>query len=248
MAPVFPPWNQADWVPQDDSLRGGASSSQIVPNHEGATAIFMGKLDSKKLGGAGFASVMTTGVRKWDWTKYEGLKIRIQNADHKTYSIILKNDVPDDKTESKERSTISYEYHFSHHNKQPATVLARFEDFTPFYRGKLARDAPPLDLKNVKRLSIMCRSFFGRLEQEGEFRIEFKGFDTYRAKKGKGKDNAEGKGKEVLIDVDRKKVDPQVGEENKKDSEEDWEMVGSNDVANAKPEEADKNGWTCSVM
>jgi hypothetical protein len=176
------------------------------------------------------------------------------DADHKTYSIILKNDVPDDKTESRERSTISYEYHFSHHNKQPATVLARFEDFTPFYRGRLARDAPPLDLKNVKRLSIMCRSFFGRLEQEGEFRIEFKGFDTYRAKKGKGKENAEGrenvegKGKEVLIDVDRKKVDPQVGEENKKDSEEDWEMVGSNDAANAKPEEADKNGWTCSVM
>ncbi|KAI5821320.1 CIA30 family protein-like protein [Pyronema omphalodes] len=245
MAPLFPPWNQDDWVPQDDSLRGGVSNSKMIPNSEGTTATFMGKLDSRKLGGAGFASVMTTGVRNWDWTMYEGLKIRIQKADHKIYSIILKNDVPDDKTDSRERSTISYEYHFSHHNKQPAIVLARFEDFTPFYRGRLARDAPPLDLKHVKRLSIMCRSFFGRLEQEGEFRIEFKGFDTYRAKKDKGKMNAEGmesvegEGEEAPIDM---------GEENKSSSEEDWEMVSSSDLANANPGEADKTERPCSVM
>jgi hypothetical protein len=42
----------------------------------------------------------------------------------------------------------------------------------PTYRGKEKKDAEALDTKNIKRFSIMNRSFFG--DQQGDFSLEIK--------------------------------------------------------------------------
>jgi hypothetical protein len=47
-----------------------------------------------------------------------------------------------------------------------------FKSFNPTYRGRLKKDAPPLDLKKIRRVSIMIRSFFGA--QEGDFSLSIR--------------------------------------------------------------------------
>jgi hypothetical protein len=75
---LFPPWCPADWHPQNDSLRGGSSTSALTVVPHCNSAIFSGILDSKTLGGAGFASVRTTGEQRWDWRGYDGLELRFK--------------------------------------------------------------------------------------------------------------------------------------------------------------------------
>lgn len=67
----------------------------------------------------------------------------------------------------REQATISYEYDF----EVPGTILANGEETTgssifipwsslkPTYRGKERKDAKPLDLTSIKRVSIMMRRY-----------------------------------------------------------------------------------------
>jgi len=224
MAPLFPPWRNDGWIPQNDSLRGGSSTGALTVISGGRSAVFSGVLDSRTLGGAGFASVRTTGIESWDWSGENGLEIKLNGVcfsvygknrtansepaggNKKVFTLVLKTDIPDDPNEN-EKSTISYEYNFSpFQNDDETTIIAPFSSFKPFYRGRPVPDAPPLDIKNVKRMSFMTRSFFGKPEQEGRFRLEIASVST-------------------------------TSKEGNKDDEE-WEKV---DVPEAK-------GWWCSLM
>ncbi|KAK3628644.1 hypothetical protein LTR56_002032 [Elasticomyces elasticus] len=49
------------------------------------------------------------------------------------------------------------------------TVIIPFASLNATYRGKLQKDAPALDTKSVKQISLMMRSFFGT--QEGDFSL-----------------------------------------------------------------------------
>ena len=63
----------------------------------------------------------------------------------------------------REQSTVSYECDFElPPQTEPGhayskTVFIPWKSFTATYRGKPKKDANPIDLKNVKRLSIMMR-------------------------------------------------------------------------------------------
>ncbi|GAA5878663.1 hypothetical protein JCM3774_000443 [Rhodotorula dairenensis] len=50
------------------------------------------------------------------------------------------------------------------------TVLARWDQFKPTYRGRPKEDADPLNPEQIYELSFMCRSNFG--EQAGEFSFD----------------------------------------------------------------------------
>jgi Complex I intermediate-associated protein 30 (CIA30) len=67
--------------------------------------------------------------------------------------IILKPN-PDN---GREQSTISWEHDFMSFKR--GSVTLKFEDFKPFYRGKLAEDVKPLSLDRIKRFSIMARRY-----------------------------------------------------------------------------------------
>lgn len=131
-------------------------------------AIFRGHLDTKTLGGAGFASQRTTGDgRSWDLSHFDGLLITINTAlsDEKKYTLICKDQLlPPDSDSGREQATTSWEFDFntsSAGRTQQAsddhTIFAKWSEFKPTYRGKPRKDAGKLDLKGIKRFSIMMR-------------------------------------------------------------------------------------------
>jgi hypothetical protein len=94
----------------------------------------------------------------------------------KIYTFIIKDTLlPKNPSNGREQSTISYEYDF----EVPAAdavagskteILIPWDKFKATYRGKPLKDAPDINLRTVRRFSIMCRSFFEK--QAGDFDLE----------------------------------------------------------------------------
>jgi len=179
------PWSPLDWTSSDDRVRGGSSISELSCNPTSPTAIFHGNLDIKTLGGAGFASQRTTGEdRNWDLSKYEGLILDIAKSDEKQYTLTLKDELLPKSSNGREQSTVSWEYDFKVES-DGAKVYVYWDDFKPTYRGREKKDAKPLDLQHVKRISFMMRSFFG--SQEGDFSLSITSVSAF-SKHDHGKD------------------------------------------------------------
>ncbi|KAK7741680.1 hypothetical protein SLS62_010917 [Diatrype stigma] len=132
------------------------------------SVVFYGDLDITALGGAGFASQRSVDALSWDLAAYQGLSVGIRTGDAKKYTVILKDSVLPKRPDGREQSTVSWEYDFEV-SSCPEIVIP-WHAFRPTYRGKPKPDAEPLAPGSVKRIGIMCRSFFG--EQEGPFRLE----------------------------------------------------------------------------
>ncbi|KAK0274067.1 hypothetical protein LTR91_007665 [Friedmanniomyces endolithicus] len=157
-------WSADSWTASDDTVRGGKSRSDLEVSADGSSARFFGCLDIKTLGGAGFASQKTTG--KWDLGEYVGVRVKVEKGDKKRYTFILKDKLlPPDPGTGREQATISYEADFElpsqtipgdTHNR---TVIIPFASLNPTYRGKLQKDAPDLDTKNIKQISLMMRRY-----------------------------------------------------------------------------------------
>ncbi|KAJ4415304.1 hypothetical protein N0V82_007403 [Gnomoniopsis sp. IMI 355080] len=169
-------WDASLFTASDDRVRGGKSQSYLTVSDTGSQATFSGTLDIKTLGGAGFASQRTIDdAPSWNLAAYSSLVLHVARADGKKYTITLKDEVLPKRPDGREQSTVSWEYDFVVEAGESADgstkVTIPFKDFEPTYRGKPKPDTAPLDLKNVKRVSFMMRSFFGT--QEGEFSIVF---------------------------------------------------------------------------
>lgn len=148
-----------DWTSSDDRVRGGSSFSEFSISPAAPAAIFRGTLDTKTLGGAGFASQRTTGEdRSWDLSKSDGILLDIAKCDEKKYTLILKDELLPKSSNGREQSTISWEYDFKP-DKNGELVHVRWHDLKPTYRGREKEGAEPLDLKNVKRISLMMRRY-----------------------------------------------------------------------------------------
>ncbi|EME88004.1 uncharacterized protein MYCFIDRAFT_48226 [Pseudocercospora fijiensis CIRAD86] len=171
-------WQAQDWTDSDDRVRGGKSQSYLECSDE--IGRFYGTLDIKTLGGAGFASQRTTGEdREWDLSDYAGIEICVAKGDKKRYTFILKDKLlPPDPENGREQASISYECDFElPPQTKPGPAHERFvfipwSSFNATYRGRLKKDAKPINLKKVKRMSIMMRSFFGA--QEGDFSLSMR--------------------------------------------------------------------------
>ncbi|ETS78194.1 hypothetical protein PFICI_10256 [Pestalotiopsis fici W106-1] len=166
-------WDARCWTSSDDRVRGGKSQSYLEctsgQHTQVSAAIFRGNLDIKTLGGAGFASQRTTDDQgPWDLSRGDGILLKLLGGDGKKYTLTLKDQELPKRPDGREQSTVSWEYDFTHEKDHKAFVP--WSAFKPTYRGKPKSDAEPLDLKSVRRVSIMMRSFFG--EQQGPFRLE----------------------------------------------------------------------------
>ncbi|KAF2472141.1 CIA30-domain-containing protein [Lindgomyces ingoldianus] len=168
-------WKQSDWTASDDRVRGGTSQSYLECIESKAS--FHGILDIQTLGGAGFASQRTTGDdRSWDLSDYDGIKIELGGSDGKKYTFIMKDELlPKNPADGREQATTSYEFDFivssNAASAKSSFIFIPWEDFKPTYRGK-EKDAPKLNKKDIRRISIMMRSFFG--DQEGNFSLTLK--------------------------------------------------------------------------
>ncbi|KAI0168977.1 NADH:ubiquinone oxidoreductase complex I intermediate-associated protein 30 [Hypoxylon sp. FL1284] len=167
------PWNEHAWVASDDRVRGGKSQSFLVHSADSSVASFRGDLDITALGGAGFASQRTVDPQSWDLYDYHGLLLDLAGSDGKTYTLVLKDEIPPKRAEGdgREASTVSWEYDFVPGPGETVVSVA-WSDLKPTYRGQPKPDAKPLNLENVKRISIMMRSHFGA--QQGPFRLDLR--------------------------------------------------------------------------
>jgi hypothetical protein len=142
-------------------VRGGASYSELACEPSSPTAVFHGNLDTKTLGGAGFASQRTTGEdRNWDLSSYAGIALDIQKSDGKKYTLILKDELLPKSPNGREQSTVSWEYDFKG-DSDGGKVFVHWSDLKQTYRGREKKDVKPLDLKHVKRISLMMRRYVG---------------------------------------------------------------------------------------
>lgn len=170
--PIFGPpraWRQDDFVASDDRVRGGSSQSYLTPSATLATARFHGVLDTSTLGGAGFASQRTsTTTTTWDLSDYNGIELDIVRGDEKKYTLNVKNVLPEKMENGRDSSTVEYAFNFIAPT-QASKIYAPWSEFQAIFRGKEAKDAPPLDSGKILRWSIMMRSFFE--EQSGPFSL-----------------------------------------------------------------------------
>jgi hypothetical protein len=73
----------------------------------------------------------------------------------------LKDEILPKSPGGREQSTISYEYDFTVSEDtakaESSFIYMPWKDLKPTYRGKEKKDAPKLNEKDVKRVSIMMR-------------------------------------------------------------------------------------------
>lgn len=84
----------------------------------------------------------------------------------KRYTFILKDELlPKDSTTGREQATISWECDFelppqtTPGETHDRSVFIPWDSLNPTYRGKLKKDAEPLDTSRIKRMSIMMRRY-----------------------------------------------------------------------------------------
>lgn len=148
----------------NDTLRGGSSTSSFVlPTPSQPCARFSGHLDTKTLGGAGFASQCLTFTPPLCLTPelYDALTLSVlcpvggvPSGEPSSFVLALKNDVPADRGEGRRESVLSYEFVFDLREMggkegEEATLEARWGDFTATYRGREQKEAPPLDPSSI---------------------------------------------------------------------------------------------------
>jgi len=125
---------------------------------EGCTAHFHGNLDITALGGAGFASQRTTGDdRSWNLSGYDGIHLNLGAHDGKKYTLTLKDEILPLLEDGREQSSLSYEYDFD--SKDEMDIFVPWQEMKATYRGTEQKDARPLDVESVKRMSLMMRRY-----------------------------------------------------------------------------------------
>ena len=161
------PWvtPTTNWTAVDDRVRGGSSRSHLSLLRSSTNIRFFGILDTKTLGGAGFASQTTTGERVWDLSAYDGIQIEVVKGDGKTYTLIVKDEVPEEKREDgREKSSTNWEYDFKAGGSESQAdvnmkVWVPWSNFNATYRGREKKDAAPLKTRDIKRFSLMMRRY-----------------------------------------------------------------------------------------
>lgn len=139
------------------------STSFLKPRNNPFSAICSGYLDVKTLGGAGFASQRTISTEERDFTQFDGIELNLGKSDGKRYCLILKDDVLPKRPNGLERSSVNWEYEFSlpaSKGREGNTVIIRWNDFEPTYRGKPLEDFERgLDVGKIQRISFMMRRY-----------------------------------------------------------------------------------------
>lgn len=173
--PLFGPpraWREDEFVASDDRVRGGSSQSHLSVSSTLQSVRFHGTLDTTTLGGAGFASQRTTTTRHvWDLTSYNGIELDLGVGDAKKYTLNIKTCIPEKMQNGRDASTVEYAFSFVA-PVHPTRIFASWAEFKPFYRGKPKPDAEPLNVADIRRWSLMMRSFFE--EQSGPFSLTIK--------------------------------------------------------------------------
>lgn len=186
---VSRPWNTESWLQVSDTVRGGSSKAElryIDPSNRFAGVSFEGKLDTKTLGGAGFASQVYRQPISID-SRYSSFFLEVEpiesGSDHviRDFTFGVKNapTPPGDQP----TSSVIYQFDFevplldrvartkNQESKLEELIKIKipFKSLVPTYRGRRKDDEKPFDPQKTTEISIMCRSFFNH--QSGPFHL-----------------------------------------------------------------------------
>ena len=143
-----------EWRAINDGVMGGRSRGEIRPTDR-QTGIFTGDLSLENNGG--FASVRAA-VGRRDLSAHTGLEIRVR-GDGRTYQLRLRTD---DRFDG-----IAYRTFFETEPGAWVTVRRAFDVFEPTFRGRIPRNAPPLDRSRIQQVGFLLAD-----KQPGDFALE----------------------------------------------------------------------------
>lgn len=186
----------------DDRLRGGSSTShlEVVALNNELGARFHGTLDITTLGGAGFASQSYRHAVPLSADEYEGMSLVYQpnvqpGVNEPTcFTFILKSALAGTRPDGRRESTTSYEYTFDARSATTEKDISvnglvslniPFREFKATYRGRPQPDAKSLNPAEIKEISIMCRSDFGK--QSGHYELIVQSIGAVRSLQGSKK-------------------------------------------------------------
>jgi hypothetical protein len=150
----FPDDSPAEWIVVNDGVMGGLSRSEFVAS-DAAHATFRGEMSLENNGG--FASVrgyLPDGIP----TDAEAIELRVR-GDGRTYQVRLRMG---DRFDG-----IAYRAEFDTEPGAWTVVALPLAGFEPTFRGFRPRNAPPLDLENVRQLGLMVAD-----KKAGPFRLD----------------------------------------------------------------------------
>lgn len=140
--------------PIDDRVMGGVSQSRMTASANG-TGVFSGTLSRENNGG--FASVRVAGL-DLDLTEATHLVFRAR-GDGRTFKLRLHDDTRFD--------GVAFETRFDTVAGQWIDIELPIDGFRPVWRGRLVRDAPPLNRAAIVSVGLMVSD-----GQDGEFSLE----------------------------------------------------------------------------
>ena len=151
----------AGWYSIDDPVMGGLSWSRTECTTPGSMR-FSGVVSLENNGG--FASIRSA-AGTYDVGGYDGIRLRVK-GDGRTYKLNLKPDSGFD--------GVQYQASFETSGMWQDIELP-FAAFEPRFRGRLVRDAPPLDPSRVASFGFLISD-----KQAGPFALEIERIEAWR--------------------------------------------------------------------
>lgn len=162
----FSPGETVRWRPINDGVMGGLSGSGLSLSPRG-TGLFEGEVSLENNGG--FASVRAS-VGRRDLSSLHGIAIRAR-GDGKRYRLRLHDRAAFD--------GIAYQAEFKTEAGQWLEIELPFAAFRPTFRGRIPRDAGPLDTSRIEQIGLMIAD-----RQAGPFRLEVDWIRAYGGQVG----------------------------------------------------------------
>jgi len=130
-------------------------------------AVFRGQLDTRTLGGAGFASQCTVDGLTWDLGGWEGLEVDVWweggegGTAGKRYVLLVKDELDVRRMDGRSVSGVTWEWQFTtERTREGGRVRARWDEFKPVYRGKeIPMPDGGLKTREIKRVGVMMRRY-----------------------------------------------------------------------------------------
>lgn len=149
------------WTVVNDGVMGGISRSGLIRSSEN-TGIFRGELSLERNGGFASVRAMITPLA----SDTGGLEIRVR-GDGRTYQLRLRTD---DRFDG-----VAYRAEFDTEPGEWTIRRIAFADFEPTFRGRIVRDAGPLDPKRVQQLGLLLAD-----GNPGDFELEIDWVRTWK--------------------------------------------------------------------
>ena len=97
-------------------------------------------------------------VKGWDLSAYDGVELELGEADTKSYTLILKDELSaGTRSDGREKAGISWEAEIK--ASESGLSWIPWQNFKATYRGKEKPDAGEVNAKEIKRIGIMMRRY-----------------------------------------------------------------------------------------